>query len=481
MKDSRDPDGLIGSWAENGRQAEKQRRLENRRTRSLSLTPAQVQAQYGDGDPFPGLDEEIAQEVQAGRQDEDADVLPAVLPVGEMPAPKPVQWDFQNLITAFDPALIVGDDEAGKTTIAVALATGGIVGAPAFGHPDFAAEPGPSLIISEEDPPDVLINHAQAIARGHGWDWDTIQRNLYILALEGVNLDSERWRGHILMEVQRVQARRLFLDPYTDLTSAKENDNDGSRITKRFLRDVGKLGCTPYVIHHLGKPDSQGTRSLKDRIRGASALKAAGRSILAAVRSAQGIEVHPLKLSRALKADPFVVDLQVEAEPDNPGVWISATMQYVTSQDAAANVADDFVKGRLAQYGTLSSTEIKELAQQVDGLSAVEVSAAIKRLSILKVIDFEKGPRNRKDWRLLSLPEEGGQGRQGSLPSLPKAAGQAREGTGEVAPLYEEGNPGKVPAETGQTDGFTCVNDDCEEQVGGPNVTCINCKLGEVS
>ncbi len=123
--------------------------------------------------------------------------------------------------------------------------------APVFDR--FAVTGGPVLFISEEDPEGVLANHAEAIARGHGWDFAKIRDRFHVLALAGVQVDDPNWRQLVFDEVRRVGAVAVALDPYADLTRAKENDNDETRPFKAFLRELGRMGATPFVCHHAGK------------------------------------------------------------------------------------------------------------------------------------------------------------------------------------------------------------------------------------
>ena len=381
-----------------------------------------------------------------------AAALPKALPLSEAPPPEPIRFAVDTLITAREPAMIVGPDGQGKTTILVHILCATIVGEPVFDR--FDVLEGPVLLVSEEDSADVLANHAAAIAKAHGWDWERIRGGLHVLALTGVQLDQSVWREHILSEIKRIGAVAAGFDPYADLTSAEENSNDQVRPVKAFLREVGKAGATPILCHHAGKAGKPGEKSKKDRIRGATALGAACRSILFIEHNDMGLTVESLKLSRARAPRPFVVSLDVESDEGDTANWQRARLLYVTERQAEEDAADRFVLDTLERYPFSNSTEIKELAKG-SGLAAPQVSAAIKRLHLLRRIEFEAGKRNSKHWYrpdISSLPKMDGQAGQGTLPSLPNPARQARGGPDEPAPLDREGRIGQGPRSAGQAD-----------------------------
>lgn len=402
---------------------------------------------------------------------------PTALPIAELPPAEPVVFAVDRWATARELVLIVGDDGSGKSTVLAAVLGAMAGAAPAFDR--LAVKAGPVLLVSDEDSADVVANHTESIARAHRWDVDLVRSRFHILALAGVQLDQPEWRDHIISEVKRIGAVAVGLDPYADLTNAKENDNDEARPFKRFLRDIGKAGATPFVVHHAGKA-AEGKRK-RDRVRGASALLAASRSAWWIEPCDLGIAVECLKLSRAERPDPFVVSREIEADPDNPGNWHTARLAYVSNREAEEDTAERFILDTLERYPFTKSTEIRELAKGT-GLNGPEVSAALKRLELLKRVAFQAGSRNAKHWYrpdVTSLPENSGQAGQATLPSLSEPARQVRGGTDEPAPLDREGRVGKVADRLGQveTADHECARG-CGQPVGSRGVTCAACQFG---
>lgn len=338
---------------------------------------------------------------------------PRAIRLGDVPPDQPLEFAIEALATAREPVLIYSEDGAGKTTLLLSILCAMAAERPVFDR--FAVAGGPVLYVSEEDPPGVLANHAEAIARGHGWDLRRIQDRFHVLALAGVRVEDRYWRDLVLNEIRRIGAVAVALDPYADLTNARENDNDETRPFKAFLREICKLGATPIVCHHAGKA-SEGKRT-RDRARGASALPAAARSTLFLEATPAGIAVEPLKLSRSVLHPRFVVSREIETDPENPGSWHRARLTYTSVHQAEERSAEAFVVGLLEQHGTLTTGGVKEHAKG-SGFSGQDVSQALKSLHAKKRTTFDPGARNAKHWRL-TLPDGDGQAEQMTLPTLP--------------------------------------------------------------
>jgi phage/plasmid primase-like uncharacterized protein len=348
---------------------------------------------------------------------------PRAVRLGDISPAVTVEFAIHRLATAREPVLIVSDDGAGKTTVLLSILCA--MAAEERVLDRFTVTGGPVLFISEEDSCEVLRNHAEAIARGHGWDIGRIHERVHVLALEGVQVEDDKWRRLILEEIRRLGVVAVGLDPYADLTRAKENDNDETRPFKSFLREICALGATPFVCHHAGKA-GEGKRK-RDRIRGASALAAAARSILFLEETPAGIAIEPLKLSRSVRHEPFVVSRKIDADAENPACWVRARLSYVAEHEAEERSADAFVLGLLDKHEAPTTTELKGYARGT-GFSGEDISQALKRLQADGRITFEAGARGAKHWRL-TLPEDSRQGAQMSLPNLPDPAGQGDDGS----------------------------------------------------
>ena len=285
-------------------------------------------------------------------------------------------------------------------------------------------EAGPVLIVSEEDSGGLIRNHIEALCDGHEWPAADVLAQVHVLCFAQVRIDEAHWQQHLIEETQRLGAKVVFLDPLFELTSGEENSNTEAKAYVRFLRLLAaETGAAVVVVHHVSKP-AEG-RGKRDRIRGASALYDAARIVVWFAEDIRGIAVEPLKFSRGETPKRFVIGRTVDTDPGNRLVWRSARLRYLTSEVAQEHGAETLVREGLALTPGLTSTELKELAKGTPGVTAIEMTQAIKSLHNRGVITFDPGPRNAKFWRLCELAEPARQAGQLSLPSCSELAGQA--------------------------------------------------------
>jgi hypothetical protein len=343
-----------------------------------------------------------------------------------------------GLIPAGEIGLIGSDGGVGKTTVALHIA-GAIAGNYCVGdHPRFRALEGPVLIVSEEDPASVLLNRLEALAAGHRWDRSRVLANTYLLALAGAKLTDVRWQLHLLAEVERIRPGAIILDPHFELTGGHEDSNTDQRPTVQFCRLLCQpSGAAVIIVMHFGKA-GENKRKI-DRFRGASAWYNAARFAYALEEHEGGILVECLKMSRAVKPRPFVLQREVTADPANEGTWVSASLRHRNPHAVGRDRAEQWVLEQLRNT-RLNSTELKQLAHGT-GISGADVSGAISRLEKAHRIDFEGGPKNAKLWGIVCLPgESGNQGRR-RLPSLPDGCPASTDAPpGGCPPLKGAGN-----------------------------------------
>jgi len=366
---------------------------------------------------------------------EGIDTLPAATAIGDLPPPEPVPWGVRNLIPAADISLLASDGGVGKTTLAAAIAAAMAAARPALEHWPFRTTAGPVLIMSEEDSADIIRNRIMAIATGHGWDRDLIARRVHLIAQAGVSLGDPEWQAHIRAEAARIRPVAIFFDPYTELIEGEENSNDAAKAVIRFLRSLAvETGAAVIVIHHLGKA-GEGKRKI-DRIRGASALHAAARSVLILDAHPQGMRVDVAKFNRGAPPAPFVIERTVYAHPDNPGMWETARLEYVSLEEAAAaerNSTVERLTPAVIEYLTNNPGCTKrQLREGVDGarhIDIIETFEALVHRGVAKYDAPQKRGQAGSCWIVVPsgsgvVPGTGsgtgsGDGAQGPIGSLP--------------------------------------------------------------
>ena len=392
--------------------------------------------------------------IEGSAEPVDGETLPLAVSALEADPPDQPSFLINGFLLASEIHLLVSDGGVGKTTLALAIATSVASGRELFECEAFKVNtPGPVLIISEEDGLGVLQNRLQAIVRGHGYGWEHVLSRVHLIAQEGASLDDPAWRAHIVSEIERIGARLVILDPWAELTLAEENSNTDAKPLVRFLREITtKTGASVLVLHHAAKPADG--KSKIHRVRGATALAAAARGIWFLDEMEIGISLECLKMSRSEKPRKFVVKREIESDPKNRAIWENARLTYATQTDAENQAAERFVVDQLTRRGTLNTTELKALAQGT-GVNSVGVSGAIRDLSAIGKIGYEKGPKNSKMWHFLPIAENSGQPEQQDLPGCPVVARQPEEASPVVAPLGE----GATGAGTGRQPGNQTTTD----------------------
>jgi hypothetical protein len=352
-------------------------------------------------------------------------------------APAPVRFIVEDLVTAGDIALFVGDGGSFKSSAAIHMAGAIAGGYRAFDR--FKTQQSPVLIVSAEDPESVVRMRLEAFVAGHGWDRSRVLGNFHILADSGATLADERWRDHILEQVERTGAQFVVLDPVADMLSGDENSNSEMRAVLQFARALSAAtSATPAFVHHAGKA-GQEKRPL-DRIRGASALASGARSILFFEDSDAGIRVGHLKMSRAPRLAPFVLQRAISSSPENHATWLTATLAFASERAVTRNRAEEFVVLQVTGAPRLLTTSDIKAAAKGTGISGEDVSRALRALQTSGRLAFETGPRNAKNWYVVTRPAVFDRVVADSLPSLPEPCpASSSEPADELAPLKGAG------------------------------------------
>lgn len=356
--------------------------------------------------------------------DDAATGLPEATRAIDRGAPAEITWVCQDLWTAGDIGLLVGDGGSFKSSTAIHMAGAIAGGYPAFDR--FATIRGPVLIVSEEDPEDVIHLRMEAFIAGHGWDRARVLENVHYIAMAGVNLGDARWQLHLRAEVARLGVQFTVFDPLAEMIPGEENSNTDARPVVKFLR---RLGSAVAIVHHAGKASPE--KRQIDRIRGASAYASASRVTLFFEFSEAGVLVKQPKLSRAPAVEPFMLRREIEHEADNRAMWTAARLTCANPTEVRLTRAQEFVVAQTtASPRMLTTSSLKEAAQGT-GISAEDLSRALRTLQALGRIDYEKGTRGAKHWFATTLPNSSGKVEEMRLPTLPDQ-GSARSDPGEL-------------------------------------------------
>ena len=418
----------------------------------------------------------------------ESDGLPRSIPAIEARADSMPDFDFEGFAVQNEIHVLASDGGVGRTTVLVCTLAAQAAGCSAVDRfPN--RRPGPVLLVSEEDSEGLLRNRLEALAVGHGWPIEDVLERVHLLCLAEVRINHAVWQQHLLDEVERIGAVAVGLDPWFELIDGDENSNSDVRPAIQFCRRLAQR-ATVYISTHAGKA-VEGKRKI-DRIRGASALYSAARVVYFLERDERGIAVHPLKFSRGELPQRYFVGRTIEVDTENKALWTTARLKYLTPEAAQEQGAEKLVRDALAVSPGMTSGSLKNHAKGT-GITAIELSKAIKDLETLGVITHEPGPRNSKHWKLAStLPQhknadpagQGGQGQKTTLPSDFDPAGQGRPASSEPALPLRGQAEGKA-SENGSAGSPremlpppTLCAAGCGRSVGRPGITCATCRYG---
>lgn len=203
----------------------------------------------------------------------------------------PRHWVYGHQLLRGSVAVIVAPGATGKTALmtgtALALATGrDLLGKAVWGGPKRV------WLWNLEDSGEELARGIQAAALHWGLSPDDIGDRLYVdSGLDGAELKVAHETpngcrinapvvGALLAQLREHRVDVLIVDPFVSSHSVNENDNGAiDAIAKHWARLATQSGCAIVLVHHSRK--LAGGEVGAESARGASALVAAARSVLA--------------------------------------------------------------------------------------------------------------------------------------------------------------------------------------------------------
>jgi hypothetical protein len=322
--------------------------------------------------------------------------LPVPTRLLDLPPTPPRDFAIEGLVVKDEVNAIVGDGDAGKTSLVLACAGAVAAGAPALG--ELIVRPGPVLFVSGEDPADLIRNRLEALAAGHRWDLSAVLTNFHVYD-EGVDLDDLRWQQRLMDAARDVKAVMASFDPVVDLCGqgVEENSNsDAKRVTGYLRTFLRRTGATPLLVMHVSKP-SEGRTDRKHRVRGASAWKNACRMVWWAEACDGGIELDPIKANRLARPQRLRIKRTVTSDPDHPLMWQAAHL--------ALDHEGTVVHGAVIQIlryvaGCAQPPSGREAADGDHGLPRDKVWESLNQAHSKGWLETSPGPNRSKLWSI---------------------------------------------------------------------------------
>ena len=261
------------------------------------------------------------------------------------------------------PAILAAYGGSGKTWLACDLALAISGRGDVLGGAWSVSRRGAVLHLNYEMSHPSLVDRYQRLARGRGQD--LAAASLHVSSRHHIGplaLTDADFAGRLTDTIASVGAVLVVIDSLrAALPGVDENSSDARRYLDVLLGVSDATGATCLVIHHEGKPPTQGSRDTVLRLRGSSALvdacdttwhlRALGED------SGGGLVVEPGKSSRGGRAEPVrarLVDGDAGAirwEYEHPD-------QRVSEIDRTDRDCEESILAALGTHGTLSYSAI---------------------------------------------------------------------------------------------------------------------------
>lgn len=203
----------------------------------------------------------MPQEAQEKEPDEGAarEGEPAV-PAGGLPClrvsdierlPEDARWLVEGFISQGSITVMASAPKAGKTWVALALATAVASGTSALGrfHVPF---PGPVLVFPAEDDPRALRERIESICLGQRVPFEELP--IHIITAHSLQLDVDEQRGKLEALIERIRPKLLILDPLVRIHSGAESYVGHVAELFGYLRRLQRrFELSIFVTHHVSK------------------------------------------------------------------------------------------------------------------------------------------------------------------------------------------------------------------------------------
>lgn len=265
---------------------------------------------------FPGAHRRAIRDVVAALGDGETvkqtlRAAPLFVPMRELllqPA-APTPWLIRGLVKDGGVAMPAAGPKVGKTWFALECACAIATGTRAFNTDRFkASRPRAVAYFFSEDDHASITAHIRAFASGRQTKVDDLARNLHARPVgDHIDITRDADLAYLLASAREIPSLgMLVLDPFRNVHSAKEIDNDEMAVVMQRLHFLARaLGCTVMIPHHtkkLTREDVAGGATMAGQaIRGASAVFGALDSIIMLVADEkQSDETHLVIDARAI-------------------------------------------------------------------------------------------------------------------------------------------------------------------------------------
>ena len=225
------------------------------------------------------LRQRLTEAIVSGQEDTPEQPKPKAISGAEfikMPQPQ-YKWIIQDLWMAQSLGFVAGIPKSMKSMFTLHLAAHVTNGGKFLGKD--ILQPGPVLLVQEEDPDHIIRERLQGIA-----ELDISRLFLWTPGLRGdhLRIDTEDGADALDETIRELQPVLVILDPLANM-HALENENDAAAMNRmlerlRHIRDIRR--CSIMVVHHRRKENENDRATMGQRMRGSSVIHAKSENAL---------------------------------------------------------------------------------------------------------------------------------------------------------------------------------------------------------
>jgi len=318
--------------------------------------------------------------------------------------PEGERWLVEGFLSAAGIAVLASAPKAGKTWVALSLATAVASGEQALGY-FHVPSPGPVLLFHAEDDPRSVRERIESLCLAQRLNLEALP--IHVITAEALKLDDAAHREKLEELVAHLKPKLLILDPLVRLHSGAESYVGHVAELFGYLRTLQRrFQLAILVTHHVAKNRSGGGAQPGHAMRGSGDIHAAYDHGATLQRQQDGSIVLALEHRSAPSPDPITLRLH-----SRPGGGTS--FELVTDEDAEP-IAGANGNGSAPRVG-LAPPEVPVDQQVLDvlrrssqPLSQVAIRRALKvrnetLTATLRALEQEGAIENlgrMKGWRL---------------------------------------------------------------------------------
>lgn len=238
--------------------------------------------------------------------------------------PEGERWLVEGFLSAAGVAVLASAPKAGKTWVALSLATAVASGEQALGY-FHVPSPGPVLLFHAEDDPRSVRERIESLCLAQRLNLEALP--IHVITAEALKLDDAAHRERLEELVAHLQPKLLILDPLVRLHSGAESYVGHVAELFGYLRTLQRrFQLAILVTHHVAKNRSSGAQPGL-AMRGSGDIHAAYDHGATLQRQQDGSIVLALEHRSAPSPDPIALRLH-----SRPGGGTS--FELVTDEDA---------------------------------------------------------------------------------------------------------------------------------------------------